>query len=557
MHSFQRASACSAGDAAGSHTAASRYRALEAARAPYLERARDSAALTTPTLMPPDSLGPANAPKTPYQGVGARGVNNLANKLLLAQFPPNMAFFRLIADDGVMREAQAARMDDGARLSAEVESALQRIERDIMREIETGFFRAGLHAALRQLVVSGNVLLHTPPEGGLRVFRLDRYVIRRNPMGDVIEIIVKESAPIDSLPDDVQAIANMAAGRFEDHGTPRYVDLYTWIRRDRDGWSAHQEVADTVLAHTTGRYADGALDWMALRWSHVDGEDYGRSHVEELLGDLRSLEGLMQAIVEGAAVASKMTVLVSPNGQTDAEALAEAENGAIIDGEAGDVAILQTGKMQDFSVAFESVRVLTERLGFAFLLNSTLRKDSGRATATEIQFVAAELEDALGGVYSVLAEELQQPLVEALLSHKAARNELPALPKGVLRPMIVTGLDALGRNHDLEKLRKFVGFIGELSAITQSPIGAVIDIEAVLLQVGAAIGVETNNFIHPTARGGANRLAFQPAAATKDQSTSNPSVTQIAKMISPQMLANMHAAVAATTPQDVEMSSSS
>ena len=57
----------------------------------------------------------------------------------------------------------------------------------------------------------------------------------------------------------------------------------------------------------------------------VDGEDYGRSYVEEYLGDLVSLEGLTKAIVEGASASAKTLFMVSPNGTTRAKALAESE----------------------------------------------------------------------------------------------------------------------------------------------------------------------------------------------------------------------------------------
>ena len=55
---------------------------------------------------------------------------------------------------------------------------------------------------------------------------------------------------------------------------------------------------------------------MALRLIVVDGEAYGRSYVEEYLGDIKSLEGLTKAIVEGSAAMAKLLIFVSPNGTT-------------------------------------------------------------------------------------------------------------------------------------------------------------------------------------------------------------------------------------------------
>ena len=80
-------------------TAASRYTQLETARRPFLDRAIDAAKLTIPSLMPPYGHTGFTKLPTPFQGIGARGVNNLASRLLLALLPPNSPFFRLQVDD--------------------------------------------------------------------------------------------------------------------------------------------------------------------------------------------------------------------------------------------------------------------------------------------------------------------------------------------------------------------------------------------------------------------------------------------------------------------------
>ena len=81
-----------------SKTASSLYSELESSRESYLRRARDCSVLTIPTLIPPNGHSNATSYETPFQGVGARGVNNISAKLLLTLFPPNASFFRLIID---------------------------------------------------------------------------------------------------------------------------------------------------------------------------------------------------------------------------------------------------------------------------------------------------------------------------------------------------------------------------------------------------------------------------------------------------------------------------
>ena len=74
--------------------------------------------------------------------------------------------------------------------------------------------------------------------------------------------------------------------------------------------------------------------FIPLRYTSIDNADYGRGFIEEYIGDLRSLEALYRAIVEGSAAASKVLFLVKPNGSTRLKTLSESPNGAIREGNA-------------------------------------------------------------------------------------------------------------------------------------------------------------------------------------------------------------------------------
>ena len=105
----------------------------------------------------------------------------------------------------------------------------------------------------------------------------------------------------------------------------------------------------------------------------VDGEDYGRGYVEEFLGDLKSLEGLSQSLVESAAASSKVVFMIRPNSVTKKRDLALTRNGDIITGSRDDVSVLQTDKQYDLRVVQESIRALEERMSFAFLLHTAIQ----------------------------------------------------------------------------------------------------------------------------------------------------------------------------------------
>ena len=78
----------------GDQTAAKQYEDMARNRDVYLERARDAASLTIPMLMPPQGHSSSTVYDQPFSSVAARGVNNLASKLLMTLLPPNAPFFR-------------------------------------------------------------------------------------------------------------------------------------------------------------------------------------------------------------------------------------------------------------------------------------------------------------------------------------------------------------------------------------------------------------------------------------------------------------------------------
>ncbi|MBN9346619.1 MAG: hypothetical protein J0I48_10545, partial [Devosia sp.] len=468
-------------------TAAALYRRLENARLPFLERARDCAKLTIPALMPPQGHTGQNKLPTPYQGLGARGVNNLASKLLLTLLPPNAPFFRYVMDDFTV-EQMTRRVD----LKGKVEKALGKYERAIMSDIEASALRVPLFEALKQLVNSGNILLYLPPKDRMRAFKLDRYVVKRDPMGNVLDIVALETVAPDTLPEgfveklDAEQAHKFANARSRD----KNLELFTHISLRGGRWVIYQECMGLKIPGTEGSYPKDKSPWLALRFTAIDGEDYGRGYVEEYYGDLKSLETLSKAVVEGSAAAAKVLLLVNPNGVTSLKTVAEAPNGSVRAGKADDVTVLQMDKYADFRVAKEMIEEITQRLAFAFLLNSAIQRNGERVTAEEIRYMAGELEDALGGIYSILSLELQLPVVTLTAHRLALKGTLPTLPKNV-KPTITTGLEALGRGHDLNRLDAFMERVQRMGPEAQRRVvwGELLD------RTGASLGVSTDGLI--------------------------------------------------------------
>jgi len=426
-------------------SAEARYTELATLREPFLVRARACAELTVPHLMPPDGHSGSDPLPTPFQSVGARGLNNLAVRMLLALLPPNSPFFKLQIDDFLLQELTGK--DD---MRAEIEEALSSIERAVQGEVEARAIRVPAFEMLKQLINAGNALIHLPKGGTMRVFRLDSYVCKRDPVGNPLEIIAKESVSPVVLPKEIRGVVESLDKSYQDGS--RKVDVFTFIRREPDRWVVWQECKGLKLPGSHGTYPPDRCPWHALRLTRIDGEDYGRGYVEQYLGDLRSLEGLTQSIVEGSAAAAKVLFLIKPNSTTRARTLAKMANGAIGEGNAEDVTTLQMQKFNDFRVAFDTITRIEQRLEFAFLLTSSIQRNGERVTAEEIRRVASDLEVALGGVYALLSQEFQLPLVNLLMKEMETAKRLPQLPKDKIRPTIVTGLEALGRGNDADRL---------------------------------------------------------------------------------------------------------
>ena len=468
-----------------SKTIEGRYNQYARDRELFLERGRDCAQFTIPTLIPDEGHTSTSRFSTPYQGIGARGVNNLASKLLLTLLPPNAPFFRFSIDNFALKE-----IEEDENLKTEIDKGLVEVEKAVMEDIEISSDRVALFEAIKHLIVGGNVLLFVDKQG-LRVFPLDRYVCKRDPMGNVIEIITKETININILPENIREVIYKTTNP-EDIGD-KTCDLYTCVKRTKNKFIVIQEVKGIEIPESGGSYPVDKSPYMSLRMIRVDGENYGRSYTEEYLGDLKSLEGLTKAIVEGSSASAKTLFMISPNGTTRARAIAQAENGAIIEGRADDVSVLQVQKFADFRVAQDTASSIEQRLSYAFLLNASVIRDSERTTAEEVRLTADELQSSLGGIYGILSQEFQLPFVRRKIAMLEKAGKLPKLPKNVVRPKIVTGLEALGRGNDRNRLVQFLQTLaGTLGA---ESIGQYVNVSEAIARLATADGIEVKGLI--------------------------------------------------------------
>ncbi|EQB10415.1 portal protein [Novosphingobium lindaniclasticum] len=426
--------------------AKSRFTQLTSSRQSALERARSNSKLTIPGLVPDDGQDSNASFEQPYQSLGARCINNLAAWLLVTLFPPDQHFARLSVHEDTAAEL-------GENLST-VKEALNRISSKAHLLIDTSMSRPIFMEVLRHLIVAGNALVYFALDGGApRMFRLDQYVVLRDERGGMLEAVVFEKVYPSTLTEEVRAACKVVTEEGKEND--KLVEVYTHIKRVGDDIVHYQEINGIIVPGSEGKSPKDSSGWMALRWQAIPGSDYGRAHVSEYVGDLMSLEDLSKAIIQFAAVASRIIHIVDPNAMIDVEELAGAETGDFVTGYIDKVKALQLEKTQDFSVASAVAERLELRLSHAFMLQSGTVRQAERVTAEEIRAMAQELENVLGGVYTVLSAEFQLPLIRRILYILIRQGEAPELPKSV-QPTIVTGFEALGRNHSANKLRMWM-----------------------------------------------------------------------------------------------------
>jgi Bacteriophage head to tail connecting protein. len=476
-------------------TVKGRYTALEQNRMPYLTRAREAARLTIPALMPPEGSNGSTILPAPFQSTGSRGLTNLSAKLMLALFPPGSAFFKLSLDEKTKQELQAA--SQGTDIVGETERALSATERRILDAFEQNGARVALNDGMEQLLASGNDLLYINPQGSALSYRLDRYVVKRDAETNVLEIILKECFSRASLPENVRAIVEahkeLHPDQYKSSSYQDSIEVYTRIWRKGRVWYEAQEVCGIEIPDSRSTFPLDASPWLPLALNLIPGEDYGRGFVEQNLGDLYSLEGLRQSIVEFAAQAAKIVWLINPGGVTDPDELAKAPSGKVMEGRKADVEALMLEKFADFQVAAATADKIEQALGEAFLLGSAARRDAERVTAEEIRLIAGELEQSLGGIYSVLTQTLQLPLVKRYMVILQRTHALPPLPKDIIKPQIVTGLAALGRNADMQKLDAFAAGLSELFG--PEAVAERLSFNGYATRKAAALGIDTDGLL--------------------------------------------------------------
>jgi hypothetical protein len=408
---------------------------------------------------------------------------------MLALLPPQTTFFKFqIQDDKLGTELPKD-------VRSELDLSFSKLERMVMDSIAASSDRVTIHQAIKHLVVGGNALIYMGKEG-LKHYPLNRFVIERDGNGNVIEIATKELINRELLPKEFLALEGKPnhPGDYGTQGTggnTEDVEVYTCVKLRGNKWVWHQEAFDKIIPGTQSKAPKDASPWLVLRFNSIDGENYGRGRVEEFLGDFRSLEALSQALVEGSAAAAKVIFTVSPSSSTKPATIAQAGNGAIVQGRPDDIGVIQVGKTADFRTAADLAQQLEKRLLEAHLVLNI--RQSERTTAEEVRLTQLELEQQLGGLFSLLTVEFLVPYLNRKLLTLQRSGELPRIPKDIVKPTIVAGINALGRGQDRESLTTFITTISQV--LGPEAMTKYVNADEAIKRLAAAQGIDVLNLV--------------------------------------------------------------
>ncbi len=427
----------------------SHYGKLSATRSGFLDRGRQYSRDTLPYVLPETDNGRSGAANTQgYSSHPAQCVNSLANRLANNLFPSHQPFFSLDWSEEQKELLKEAGYEPSEL--TEVLTSCVRKAHEFEGHVEG---RVALINVLKHLVITGNACLYAP-ESGLRCIPLSHYCIERDSSDHLNELMTMQKAALNTFDQEIQSVVKEKAFKMNAKDDDE-VTVYTLAKRmDKDTFKVVQTIED-VLVKEAQLIKEEDLPWIPLRWNTCYGEDYGRGLVEDAYSDISVIVFLSEALIKGMVMMSDVKYLVRQGSITSPEDLANAPTGEFLVGSAEDVTVLQLERYADFTPISNVLKDYERRLGQVFLMQSASRREGERVTAYEIRLDAQEFNESLGGIYSHLSVTLQKPYAKLQLK----RTNFPLEMKDI-EPHITTGLEALSKASDLDKLRVFTETMG-------------------------------------------------------------------------------------------------
>lgn len=449
----------------------------------------------------------------PYNSIGASSVNSLSSKLMINLFPPTKLFFKFLPD-----EKQYAKLNKDEK--QELDKALVKLENALLQKIEEDGIRTRLFEVLKSLIVTGNSLVYKT-ENSIKVFNVYDYVVERDFSNNLLNVVIKEKLNINALSDDVKNELKP-----DDYEKDENITLYTMIKKiENNKFIVTQHIGEFTFNEET--FTQETLPYLVLRFNTVNNSVYGIGLVEQYLGDIQQMERMSKNINEVSELMSKLLIGRKPGiGKTDLNDVENAlknGNGNVIYGDVeADLSILQFQKNGDLNVPFQLLQQLEVKISKAFLNFSNTTRDAERVTATEIRANIVEIESSLGGVFGILSQELQLPLLKLML------NEINSKALKSIGLSITTGLNSISKEKDFQNLQTFTQSIAQFGP---EVINQYLDIPSYFNEVAKSLGISGDKILKSDEQIQQEQQAQQQAIAEQQQQETSQEINSQAEQI--------------------------
>lgn len=443
------------------------YDRLKVKRQKVIDQARALAEITIPSVFPPEGYEAGD--ELPYetnQSVGAECVKTLGSKLMTMALPPDRPCLRYETIETKLQ----ANIKAEPNLWSKMQETLGRREIQHRERLEATAIRSAYVGGIKQLLVAGNVMWKHIDIDHPTYHRMTEYVVRRNKQGEQLLVIQEETLNVAELDEDQKdAVYTSKPELRKEAELEQEIKVYCVCKgfKDDNGkqrWAYWEELEDSTIMPGSEDTSDDEPQLFAAWLIPVYGKDWGLSYCQEYRGDLYSVENYSAALNDGASAASLIWLFLSPGARTSLRQLKQAKNLSMHVGRGEDVTAFKLDKASDFSFVLQNLEQAIRRLARGFLLKAAIQRQAERVTAEEWTQMAQELEEAMGGLYSELAQSFQTHVIRRFVAlHSADDEGLAALPKGIFRVAVITGLESMGRTTEGQSLARAIDTANKLS----------------------------------------------------------------------------------------------
>lgn len=505
-----------------------RYEVMRIDREERLRQARACAALTIPSLYPPEGHNPNDTLPMPYTSLGADAVRSLSTRCLNALFPAGSLFVRrdlapLVVQNYrqqvVMQIAPQYPDDELETLEERAEPLvaqwvtkrrmeLTAQEEVIRQEIETNGHRIGQQLVIEHVLLAGSAAYWLHKDKSLTCYGLDKFVCRMDSKCQPIEVIIQEYLTAEEVVEQLgveflrecdQELykenksllkGSLVGGKVAPKGYVLHtqqlrVDGYAVVRQEING--KHVEKADSKVPYK-------ARPINVVPMYDTQGGNYSRSYVHDQYPGLDECNVYAFAARKHARKSGINVTAVSPESGVTPQEIDEIQDDRAVAADPDKIKSLSlTGGQLDLKTLLQFYMEMGRKVQEAFLMDEAIQSQTAgreRVTAYEIDTSVKRLDARTGGLYVSLSQNWQVHYAERMIYLLEKEGALPYVKDGLTDLVLTTGLEAIQKAMEIEKIQAV------LSGLSSHPQGLqIVDVFELSDRLGNALNYPVKGLI--------------------------------------------------------------